>query len=144
MQFVGGHGLSKDFSDPDDYSFGINSSLRKPPTILFFGGLASVILGAALGLFGIYGIQTAIVASSSMEYLIGFGGYLLTAIIPIILLQIIKSRHQNYVKNNNEEPYDLYAGNILISKYLKVVFFGLIAAAPCIWVFFQPIAEVFA
>ena len=68
----------------------------------------------------------------------------MTAVIPIILLQIIRHRHHAYLEKNQDEPYDIYAGNILVERYLKIVLFGLIAAAPCIWVFFQPIAELFA
>lgn len=131
---------STSFSLDDDFQ-GLDVPLKHPPKILFFLGLFSVVLGI---LVGVYGILTAETASNSKEYLIGISGYLLTALIPIVFLQIIRSRHTSALALNQEEPYDSYAGQQLESKFLKVVAVGLLSAGLSIWVFFLPIAERFA
>jgi hypothetical protein len=120
---------------------GLDGALKRPPLTLFYLGLASVLLGI---LIGGYGIATASSASNAEELVIGGVGYLLTALIPIILLQIIRSRHAHALAANQDEPYDIYAGGQMQSRYLKVVLVGLIGAALPIWVFFLPIAEKFA
>jgi hypothetical protein len=119
---------------------GFGNELRKPPYLIFYAGLASVLIGI---LIGIYGIITASSASNAEELIIGGVGYLLTAFIPIVLLQIIRSKHANALAANQDEPYDIYAGGQMQSRYLKVVLLGLVGAALPIWVFFLPIAEKF-
>ncbi len=119
---------------------GFGNELRKPTYLIFYAGLASVLIGI---LIGTYGIITASSASNAEERIIGGVGYLLTAFIPIVLLQIIRSKHANALAANQDEPYDIYAGGQMQSRYLKVVLLGLIGAALPIWVFFLPIAEKF-
>jgi hypothetical protein len=68
----------------------------------------------------------------------------LTALIPIVLLQVIRHSHTSSLHKNQDEPYDIYAGTIHQNRFLKVVLAGLISAALSIWVFFLPIAEKFA
>lgn len=117
---------------------GFDGPLRKPPAILFYAGLTSVVLGILIGGYGIYLAESA---SNTQEIVIGIVGYLLTAFIPIILLQIIRAKHARALAANQDEPYDIYAGGQLSSRYLKVVLLGLLGAALPIWVFFLPIAE---
>jgi hypothetical protein len=120
---------------------GLDGQLQKPPLLLFYVGLGSVALGI---LIGAYGIFTSSSASNSEELIIGIIGYVLTALIPIVLLQIIRAKHSTALANNHDEPYDIYAGEKMSTRYLKVVLLGLIGAALPIWVFFLPIAESFA
>jgi hypothetical protein len=68
----------------------------------------------------------------------------LTALLPIILLQIILVKHTSAIAHNQDEPYDSYAGEQMQNKFRKVVLVGLISAGLSIWVFFLPIAERFA
>jgi hypothetical protein len=125
----------------DDTGFGgLDGELLKPPTLLFYIGLISVITGIAIGAYGIFSSGSA---SNIQEEIIGIVGYLLTALIPIVLLQVIRSKHAKAVAGNQDQPYDIYAGGELQSRYLKVVFLGLLGAALPIWVFFLPIAEKF-
>ena len=126
-----------DFSE-DAVSFG--GALKKPSAFMFFLGLFSVIAGTCVGVLG---ILTAKTATNSGEYLLGLTGYVLTALIPIILLQVIRHSHTSALHKNQEEPYDSYAGTIHQNRFLKVVLVGLISAALSIWVFFLPIAEKF-
>jgi hypothetical protein len=130
--------LSLDTFSSDDDFFSSNTPPKQPPKILFVIGLVSVLLGT---LVGVYGIISAGTASNSKEYLIGVAGYLLTALIPIIVLQIILTRHTSALALNQEEPYDSYAGEQMQGKFRKVVLVGLISAGFSIWVFFLPIAE---
>jgi hypothetical protein len=95
-------------------------------------------------LVGAYGIVSANTASNSQQYLVGAAGYLLTAFLPIIVLQIILIKHTSALALNQEEPYDSYAGEQMQSKFRKIVLIGLITAGLSIWVFFLPIAEQFA
>jgi uncharacterized membrane protein YfcA len=106
---------------------------------MFFLGLFSVIAGTCVGVLGIVTSKT-----DSSQYLFGTLGYFLTALFPIVLLQIIRNRHTRAVQKNQEEAYDIYAGMINEARYKKIVLLGLISAALSIWVFLQPIAESFA
>ena len=130
--------MSTDSVSLDQEFGGFDGPLRRPPMLLFYAGLTSVILGIAIGAYGIF-LSSA--ASNSQEIIIGIVGYLLTAFIPIILLQIIRAKHASALAANQDEPYDIYAGGQVSSRYLKVVLLGLIGAALPIWVFFLPIAE---
>ena len=125
----------------DDYFIGSDTPLKHPPKILFIVGLLSVLMGT---LTGVYGIVSAETASNSQQHLVGSVGYLLTALFPIIVLQLILMRHTSALALNQEEPYDSYAGEQMQSKFRKVVLAGLISAGLSIWVFFLPIAERFA
>jgi len=129
--------LSSDLSYENEY-IGSDTPWKKPPTILLYLGIVSVVAGLGLGIFGIISISGS---SSSQQYIFGGIGYVLTALIPIIFLQIIRQSHNSALAANEEEPYDIYAGQQLQSKFLKVVLFGLISAACSIVVFFWPIAE---
>lgn len=131
---------SSPFALDDDFH-GNGESLKRPPKILLILSLLSVTLGL---LVGVYGVITAATASNSEEYSLGLAGYFLTALLPIVLLQISRSRHSSALAVNQEEPYDSYAGQQMESKFLKVVFVGLISAGLSIYVFFLPIAEKFA
>jgi hypothetical protein len=50
-------------------------------------------------------------------------------------------RHDSAMKVNVDEPYDIYAGQQLQSRFLKVVVLGLACASLSITVFFWPIAQ---
>jgi uncharacterized membrane protein HdeD (DUF308 family) len=129
--------LSSDLSFDDDY-VGTDTPWKKPPTIFLYLGIVSVIAGLGIGIFGIVNISGS---SSSQQYIFGAIGYILTALVPIVFLQIIRQSHNSALAMNEEEPYDIYAGQQLQSKFLKVVLIGLISAACSIVVFFWPIAE---
>jgi hypothetical protein len=114
---------------------------KQPPKILFVVGLLSVLLGTLIGAYGIFSAGTA---SNSKQYLTGFFGYVLTALLPIIVLQIIVMTHKRDFANNQKIAYDDYSGLKMQKKFKKVVLIGLITAGLSIWVFFLPIAERFA
>jgi hypothetical protein len=133
--------MNSDFSVSDSASTFFDAPLRKPSRILFLSGLISVLLGIALGLWGLKSVGTS---SNAQEYEIGFLGYLFTALIPIILLQVIIGSHSKSLAKNHDQPYDIYAGNSNIANFKKIVLIGLIAASIPIWVFFYPIAEIYA
>ena len=133
--------MSSNAFDLDHGFSGIDEPLKRPPKILFMLGLLSVLLGT---LVGVYGIVSAGTASNSQQYLVGVSGYVLTALLPIIFLQIILVKHTSAIALNQEEPYDSYAGDQMQNKFRKVVLIGLISAGLSIWVFFLPIAERFA
>jgi len=133
--------LSADMFSSDDGFYGGDGPAKQPPKFLFVVGLISVLLGTLVGAYGIYSADTA---SNSQQFLTGSAGYLLTALFPIIILQIILTRHSSDLALNQEEPYDSYAGQLMQSKFRKVVLVGLISALLSISVFFLPIAERFA
>ena len=133
--------MSSDSLSFDDDYIGSDTPWKKPPTILLYLGIASVVVGLGIGIFGIVSISGS---SSTQQYLFGSIGYLLTALVPIVFLQIIRSRHSAALAVNQDEPYDSYAGYRLEKRYLKVVFIGLISAGLSIYVLFLPIAETFA
>ena len=130
--------MSADSLSFDDDYIGSDTPWKKPPTILLYLGIASVVIGLGIGIFGIVSIRGS---SSTQQYLFGAIGYILTALIPIVFLQIIRQSHNSALAVNAEEPYDIYAGQKLQSKFLTVVLIGLISAACSIVVFFWPIAE---
>jgi len=133
--------LSASAFSSDDGFYGSDAPPKQPPKILFVVGLLSVLLGTLIGAYGIVSAETA---SNSQQFLVGSSGYLLTALFPIIVLQLILIKHTSALALNQEEPYDSYAGEQMQSKFRKVVLVGLISAALSIWVFFLPIAERFA
>ena len=128
------------FNDSSEDAVGFDIPLKKPSTVLFFLGVFSVIAGTCVGVFGIISAETA---TNSREYLLGLTGYVLTALIPIVLLQVIRHSHTSSIHKNQDEPYDIYAGTNHQNRFLKIVLAGLISAALSIWVFFLPIAETF-
>jgi hypothetical protein len=134
-------GVSSDFPAYDATFEGPDDPPKKPSPLFLYLGLSSVILGLILGVFGVF---TRATASGSQQFLIGGVGYLLTAFIPIVFLQLIRHSHTSALAVNQDEPYDIYAGITLQKNFLKVVGFGLIAASLSIFVFFWPIAEGFA
>ena len=95
-------------------------------------------------LIGVYGILNRNSATASEQSLMGAAGYFLTVVAPIVLLQLIRMRHDSALKVNVDEPYDIYAGQQLQSRFLKVVGLGLVCASLSITVFFWPIAQGFA
>ena len=128
------------FSSDDDF-IGSDTPLKHPPKILFVVGLLSVLMGT---LIGVYGILNRNSATASEQSLMGAAGYFLTVVAPIVLLQLIRMRHDSALKVNVYEPYDIYAGQQLQSRFLKVVGLGLVCASLSITVFFWPIAQGFA
>jgi uncharacterized sodium:solute symporter family permease YidK len=76
--------------------------------------------------------------------LLGFFGYVLTALIPIIVLQILVMTHKKDLANNKAIQYDDYSGLKMQNRFKKVVLSGLISAVLSIYIFFLPIAERFA
>jgi len=125
----------------DEDFYGNEIPLKRPSKLFFAVGLLSVLLGT---LIGVYGIISANTASTQQQYLTGAAGYVLTALLPIIVLQVILVRNTNALALNEEEPYDSYAGEQMQNRFRKVVLVGLVSAGLSIWVFFQPIAERFA
>lgn len=124
-----------------DVDFSVDVELKKPSKALFILGVLSVLLGIFVGFIGISSTDSA---SNFQEYLFGFSGYILSAIIPIILLQVITLSDKKAISNIQDEPYDIFAGQTNKNRFLKVVLVGLISAALSIWVFLQPIAELAA
>ena len=114
---------------------------KQPPKILFVVGLLSVLLGTLIGGYGIFSAGTS---SNSRQYLLGFFGYVLTALIPIIVLQILVMTHKKDLANNKTIQYDDYSGLKMQNRFKKVVLSGLISAVLSIYIFFLPIAERFA
>ena len=133
--------LSASTFSSDDGFYGSDAPPKQPPKILFFAGLLSVLLGTLVGAYGIFSAGTA---SNSKQYLTGLFGYVLTALIPIIVLQIIVMSHKRDFANNQNIAYDDYSGLKMQNKFKKVVLAGLITTGLSIWVFFLPIAERFA
>jgi len=131
--------LMSAFNDSDENSVSYDIKLKKPSKVLFYLGVLSVLAGTSIGVFGFIAAKT-----DSSQYLFGVLGYLLTAIFPIVLLQILRNRHSKAVQKNQEEAYDIYAGMLNEARFKKIVLLGLASAALSIWVFLQPIAESFA
>ena len=111
-------GLSASTFSSDDGFYGSDAPPKQPPKILFFAGLLSVLLGTLVGAYGIFSAGTA---SNSKQYLTGFFGYVLTALIPIIVLQIIVMTHKKDFANNQTIAYDDYSGLKMQNKFKKVV-----------------------
>jgi hypothetical protein len=114
---------------------------RKPSPLLPILGIFSVVIGL---LFGVYGFLTQDGSTSTEQYLFGSVGYLLTAVFPIILMQMVWSKHRAAVNNNANSPYDLHAGEKQQSFCRRLTLVGLIIAALPIYVFCLPIAEQLA
>ena len=133
--------MSADPYSSDDDFIGSDTPLKHPPKSLFGVGLLSVLMGT---LIGVYGILNRNSATASEQSLMGAAGYFLTVVAPIVLLQLIRMRHDSALKVNVDEPYDIYAGQQLQSRFLKVVGLGLVCASLSITVFFWPIAQGFA
>lgn len=135
--------MSNDF-DSVDSSLVFDTPHKKPPTFLFTGAIICISLGTLVGLYGLHGINSAMIATDNSQYSFGFIGYLLCAVIPIVLFQLFISKHSFLSKNSKNEPYDNYAGLKIQNIFKKVLAFGLITAALSVWVFLQPIAERYA
>ena len=135
--------MDNDFS-ADVPSLGFDPQYKSPPSFLYFSCIASIALGALIGVVGLYGEITSKLASTNAQYAVGFIGYLLSAILPIIFFQLFDAKHKKLAKNNKNEPYDNYAGIKMHNNFKKVLAVGLIMAAFSVWVFLQPIAEKFA
>jgi hypothetical protein len=114
---------------------------KQPPKILFVVGLLSVLLGTLIGAYGIFSAGTS---SNARQYLLGFFGYVLTALIPIIVLQILVMTHKKDLANIKTIQYDDFKGLKNQNDFKKVVLSGLISAVLSIYIFFLPIAERFA
>ena len=133
---------ANDFSS-DDYSYSSDTQTiyKQPPKLLFSVGLLSVTLGTLLGGYEFLKIKTT---AAGEQTLLGGLGYLATVVIPIVLLQLIRKKHDSALKANKDEPYDIGAGEKMEGFFLKVVAFGFVSAFLSITVFFWPIAEQFA
>lgn len=138
----GAGGLSSDSLDFGADFGGFDGPPKQPPRILTYLGITSVVLGI---LVGAYGVRVSLAGSTnSTQYLIGAIGYLLTSVIPIILLQVARTKHAAALRNNKEVSYDIYAGSKQQSLFLKIVALGLLSAALSIFTLFLPVAEKFA
>ena len=127
------------FSLDTEFS-GSDVPLKHPPKLLFIAGLISVLVGT---LIGVYGIVKLNVMTSTQQSLFGAAGYFLTVLVPIAFLQLIRMSHDSALKNKENEPYDVYAGQQLQSRFLTVIGVGLVCASLSITVFFWPIAQEF-
>ena len=114
---------------------------KQPSKLLFYLGSSSILIGLIIGIFG---VLTRTQTSVTQQHLIGGTGYVLTALLPIIFLQLIRRSHLAALSINQEEPYDIYAGTRLELRFRKVVGIGLLSASLSILTFFLPIAEGFA
>lgn len=114
---------------------------RKPSGLFQALGIFSVTSGFLLGL---YGFLTQDGSTSGQQYLVGAVGYLLSAVFPIILLQLSWGKHISSVSNNQNSPYDIHAGEEQQTLCRRITLFGLIVAALPIYIFFLPIAESLA
>jgi uncharacterized membrane protein len=132
--------LSNESLTFDDGFSGFDKSPLKAPTFFLYIVWASVVFGA---LIGIYGILRPSGFSNAQQYLIGGIGYVLTAILPIVFLQISRSKHEVAKASYKERSYDFYGGEKLQKLMLRSVAVGLVAAFAPIWIFFSPLAERF-
>jgi uncharacterized membrane protein YiaA len=131
---------SSSFSLDEDF-YGSDTALKHPPRILFLAGLLSVLLGTLVGAYGVINLNTS---PALQQTYLGAAGYFLTVILPIVFLQMIRIKHDAALRVNQEEPYDVYAGQQLQSRFLKLVGLGLLCASLSITVFFWPVAQGFA
>ena len=132
--------MSNDSLTLDEPFGGFDETPLKPPTFFFYIVLASVSIGAAIG---VYGMVRPSGLSNTQQYLIGGIGYILTALLPIALLQITRSKHDAAKANYKDRSYDFYGGERLQKLMLRSVALGLICAFAPIWIFFSPLAEKF-
>lgn len=128
---------SFDFSGDAGWS---DEKLKRPPKILTYFGLLSVLIGA---LIGVYGVMNLSGSTTSTQIILGSLGYFFTAFLPIVILQIVRSKHAAALRENKDIPYDIYAGIQQRSRSLKIVAVGLLVAALPIYVLFLPLAEEF-
>jgi len=128
---------SFDFSGDAGWS---DEKLKRPPKILTYFGLLSVLIGA---LIGVYGVMKLSGSTTSTQIILGSLGYFFTAFLPIVILQIVRSKHAAALRENKDIPYDIYAGIQQRSRSLKIVAAGLLVAALPIYVLFLPLAEKF-
>lgn len=134
--------MSSDLFDSTGDFGGFDGPPRQPPKILTVLGLSSVFCGL---LVGIYGVRESLAGSTNTsQVILGGIGYLLTAIIPIVLLQIVRTKHSSALSNNKEVAYDIYAGMKQQTFFLKIVALGLLVTVLPIFTLFLPIAEKFA
>jgi hypothetical protein len=130
--------LSSESISFDEGFGGFDQTPLKPPTQFFYLSSASILTGLIIGVFGI--IRTDGL-SSTQQFIIGGVGYVLTALLPIVFLQISRSKHDDAKANYKERPYDFYGGDKLQRLMLKTTAAGLAVAILPIWIFFSPIAE---
>jgi hypothetical protein len=130
--------LSSESISFDEGFGGFDQTPIKPPTYFFYLSAASILTGLIIGVFGI--IRTDGL-SSTQQFVIGGVGYVLTALLPIVFLQISRSKHDDAKANYKERPYDFYGGDKLQRLMLKTTAAGLAVAILPIWIFFSPIAE---
>lgn len=124
--------FSGDYDD-EDYS----GTARKLPVYLLYIGLASVLCGFAVG---VYGLMYAL--TDTQQLITGGIGYVLCTVVPIALLLLIIAKHESARRDPNSGRYDSVGGNKLLKNFRKfVVLAGLIAAALPIWVLLTPIAQ---
>lgn len=124
--------FSSHYDDEDDHG-----SARKLPGYLLYVGLASVLSGFAVG---VYGVLYAI--TNTQQLITGGIGYILCTVVPIALLLLIIAKHESARRDSNSGRYDSVGGNKLLKNFRKfVVLAGLIAAALPIWVLLTPIAQ---
>jgi hypothetical protein len=131
--------MSSNTVDFDVDSYDEYLPLAKPSPVIFFVALTSVVLGVAIGTFGI--IRTFAGATESQEYILGSIGYALTGIIPVLCYKIFSTGHTQACRDNHEQPYDIHGGHKLRSRIRKTAVVGLVVAIIPIWVFFFPIAQ---
>ena len=129
-------GFSSSSFHNDSGSWG-SSTVLQPPKFALPAALASILVGVAIGVFGI--LQST---ANSQKTIFGIIGYLLCIIIPIALLQLTVSDHSKKLREHPEE-YNSYGGLELQGKMRKIVLLGLIAAAIPLFLFTTPIAERF-
>lgn len=134
--------MSSDLFDSTGDFGGFDGPPKQPTKILTVLGLSSVFCGL---LVGIYGVRESLAGSTNTsQVILGGIGYLLTAIIPIVLLQIVRTKHSSALSNNKEVAYDIYAGMKQQTFFLKIVALGLLVTVLPIFTLFLPIAEKFA
>ena len=132
--------MSNDSLTFDEGFSGFDESPLKPPTFFLYIVWSSVVVGA---LIGIYGIVRPTGFSNAQQYLVGGIGYVLTAILPIVFLQISRRKHEAAKAAYKERSYDFYGGEKLQKVMLRSVAVGLVSAFAPIWIFFSPLAEQF-
>ena len=132
--------MSSKAFDPYDIIDGSDVQQKHPSKLVFIAGLFSVLLGTLIGVYGIVKLNEM---TSTQQSLFGAAGYFLTVLVPIAFLQLIRLSHDSALKEKEKEPYDVYAGQQLQSRFLKVIGVGLVCASLSITVFFWPIAQEF-
>lgn len=134
--------MSSDLFDSSGDFGGFDGPPKQPPKILTVLGLTSVFCGLLVGIYGVRATSGG--STDASQLLLGGIGYLLTAVIPIVLLQIVRTKHTSALSNNKEVAYDIYAGMKQQTLFLKIVAIGLLVTVLPIFTLFLPIAEWFA